>query len=657
MLEIQSKLQEKLRTAEETSAKQEKAIQEAAREQAAAIVADMEEKAAAMESALREREAQQAAMDEAKANSEKELKEELARKQELVAAEAAARKALEESTAANHSQMAEELAKLTREREAQETAIAQHKADVERLRTMEIEREKQAAQQSETQKELEEMRAKIQQMEMENSGRAPGALKRGMSAQGFNLFKPKEEMLVIAAKKMERAAKKGRTDPTALGRVLQTLPVLSACNDLRALTELEPANRALFHAMGGIYKMVDYLSPVGPQAPYATHIARTLPCVMDAEGRALFAEYATEADALGTTRIGYFNALLTSHDPDDKEHACQAIAAIAQDSAANRKAFMDHGIAAQVIAVLHETCQQQMPRQRLQRVVVMALSELAQDFEPFKETIRQQGAVRELLEMLTPSHDPFVIKETLALMGRITQGCVSVQKELAAMNAVDVYAKLLFATTLHDAAITELGALALVNLVSEMPAAMKVVAAHPRQRTIRFEMMASMARALASSMQRTKQEHSSMDGSKQFEFWGSSRKGAWEEGCAGGDRMHTSFVDNPQFILRAKPGTNLCLVLHDVDEDKRQREKVKTRPLFLRLCVTAASEDVRSMPLEFRRRPARPPARPAHRPRTHAPHPRLCAPPHAPYRSHRSPPPPPLNQPPTVEVRQYYRDL
>ena len=60
-------------------AKQEKAIQEAAREQAAAIVADMEEKAAAMESALREREAQQAAMDEAKANSEKELKEELAR--------------------------------------------------------------------------------------------------------------------------------------------------------------------------------------------------------------------------------------------------------------------------------------------------------------------------------------------------------------------------------------------------------------------------------------------------------------------------------------------------------------------------------------------------------------------------------------------------
>ena len=160
---------------------------------------------------------------------------------------------------------------------------------------------------------------------------------------------------------------------------------------------------------------------------------------------------------------------------------------------------------------------------------------------------------------------------------------------------------------------------------------------HPRQRTIRFEMMASMARALASSMQRNNStEHSSMpDGSKQFASGGRrARARKWEEGNAGGDRMHTSFVDNPQFILRAKPGTNLCLVLHDVDEDKRQREKVKTRPLFLRLCVTAASEDVRSMPLEFRRRP---PARPAHRPCTHAPYPRLCARPRSSYRCARGP--------------------
>ena len=69
-----------------------------------------------------------------------------------------------------------------------------------------------------------------------------------------------------------------------------------------------------------------------------------------------------------------------------------------------------------------------------------------------------------------------------------------------------------------------------------------------------------------------------MDGSKQFEFWGSSRKGAWEEGCAGGDRMHTSFVDNPQFILRAKPGTNLCLVLHDVEVPAVAHDNTLSRP-------------------------------------------------------------------------------
>ena len=45
------------------------------------------------------------------------------------------------------------------------------------------------------------------------------------------------------AKKMERKAKGGKTDPVALQRVISTLPVLSACNDLRALCELEATNR------------------------------------------------------------------------------------------------------------------------------------------------------------------------------------------------------------------------------------------------------------------------------------------------------------------------------------------------------------------------------------------------------------------------------
>ena len=37
----------------------------------------------------------------------------------------------------------------------------------------------------------------------------------------------------------------------------------------------------LFQQLNGVIKMVDYLAPHGPNAPYATHIARTLPAVMD----------------------------------------------------------------------------------------------------------------------------------------------------------------------------------------------------------------------------------------------------------------------------------------------------------------------------------------------------------------------------------------
>ena len=41
-----------------------------------------------------------------------------------------------------------------------------------------------------------------------------------------------------------RQARKGRrADPAAVTRILETLPVLSACNDLRALTDLEAAKQ------------------------------------------------------------------------------------------------------------------------------------------------------------------------------------------------------------------------------------------------------------------------------------------------------------------------------------------------------------------------------------------------------------------------------
>ena len=62
-----------------------------------------------------------------------------------------------------------------------------------------------------------------------------------------------------------------------------------------------------------------------------------------------------------------------------------------------------------------------------------------------------------------------------------------------------VYSQLLFAQ-MHDTAITELAALALVNLVSEVPKCMADVEQHPRFGAIRFELLASMARALSSSV-------------------------------------------------------------------------------------------------------------------------------------------------------------
>ena len=51
------------------------------------------------------------------------------------------------------------------------------------------------------------------------------------------------------------------------------------------------------HRLGGVARLVEYMRPRGQNAPYATVIARTLPCVMDAEGRRLFHEAASGVDA------------------------------------------------------------------------------------------------------------------------------------------------------------------------------------------------------------------------------------------------------------------------------------------------------------------------------------------------------------------------
>jgi len=56
--------------------------------------------------------------------------------------------------------------------------------------------------------------------------------------------------------------------------------------------------------------MVDYLRPRGQNAPYATIVARTLPCVLDARGRALFIEYSMGTNAEGEVRLRSLSALL-----------------------------------------------------------------------------------------------------------------------------------------------------------------------------------------------------------------------------------------------------------------------------------------------------------------------------------------------------------
>jgi hypothetical protein len=106
-----------------------------------------------------------------------------------------------------------------------------------------------------------------------------------------------------------------------------------------------------------------------------------------------------------------------------------------------------------------------------------------------------------------------------------------------------------------------------------VPSLLSTLEQNARYELIRFELLASMARALSSSMQRNQQTSSSLAGSADFRFWGSAIAAEWTDGNAGGDRKHASFVDNPQFLLRAPKGANVCLVLQDVDEAAREQAR------------------------------------------------------------------------------------
>jgi len=582
MVELQKKLQAKLLAAEKDKQSDQERVRREEAEAASEHITAAQDRAAALEQQIKETEAMHTAMNNEAMTKQAELEKKLAAYEEKSSAEAELRSMLEETTAGTSSRITLELEKIAREKEVAQKDIEATKVEHQRLESL-----TKSSTEVQLAADLEEAKRQLAQLEAERTARSP---EEYLDEFG-SIFKSVPKMIDEAERKLHIASLGSKVDAVGVAKVIQTLPVLVACNDLRALTELEPGNRTLFQNMGGITKMVDYLYPHGPQGPYATHVARTMPCVMDAAGRKLFHEYATQLDSAGEPRLKYLETLLDSTDPDDKEHACLAIAAIAQDYEPNRAAFFEHGISDKVSAVMADTCSQKMPRQRLQRVAIMALSELSMNYAPFKDSIVRARGVQLLLEQATPSHDPFVIKESLSCLGRLTQTHGPTQQELIRLDAMSIYSELLFAQ-MHDSAITELAALALVNLVSEAPECMPTLEKHPRYASIRFEMLASMARALYGSMLRAGSETAASAGSASFPFWGAAAVGEWKDGNAGGDRTHTSFVDNPQYILKAPPGANVCLVLHDVLEDQRQKDRSKSRPLFLRLCVTAATDEV-----------------------------------------------------------------
>lgn len=591
--EIQTKLEARLADADKNLALDEERIRN---ELAAKVEAErmaIEEKAKKMEVALRAAEAQSRAREEERQKREEELQEELRRKEATMRKEEDLREQMSAATAEENAELQQQMARLQQERREQDAEI--EKARQASARLVEVQKEARAAieAQGKQEQELAALKAQMAQMERDAAAKAqdePARLQKQLQSTG-QLYEPSAKMLAKAEIRLSRDAKgKRHGDAEAVGRILETLPVLSACNDLLHASELEPSNRTLFQSLGGVAKLVDYLRPKGQNAPYATIVARTLPCVLDAAGRTLFHKHASEVDKDGELRYRYLLSLLQSADPDDQENACLAIHGAATDCDDVRKACFDHGISAQVFGVLQEQSALPIPRQRLQRVVVMAMSELASGYEPYKELVRAHGGVPMLLSFLSPSHDEYLIKETLQLVGRMTQNCASIQAELQRHSAVERYATLLFAD-MHDVQISELAALALVNLISEVPQLLATLAADRRYPSIRYALLASMARALSSSMLRNGSTAMSMAGSADFAFWGGAAVGVWEDGNAGGDRKHTSFVDNPQFLLRARPGTNLIVLLQDTLEPSRERDKVKARPLFLRLCVAAASAE------------------------------------------------------------------
>jgi DNA repair exonuclease SbcCD ATPase subunit len=96
--------------------------------------------------------------------------------------------------------------------------------------------------------ELEKMRAQLATIAEAPTVRLRERLKG--EAGGGMLYETAEVMISMAEARLARHAQRGRRgDMAAVKQILETLPAPSACNDLRALTDLEGASRTLFQEM------------------------------------------------------------------------------------------------------------------------------------------------------------------------------------------------------------------------------------------------------------------------------------------------------------------------------------------------------------------------------------------------------------------------
>ena len=101
----------------------------------------------------------------------------------------------------------------------------------------------------EQEREMAKLREQIKDMEAERKLKEGGdsSSMRKQLQQSGTLYESAPSMITKTEVRMKlRARGKKMGDPEAVSNIMGNLPGLSACTDLRALTDLEPENRKLF---------------------------------------------------------------------------------------------------------------------------------------------------------------------------------------------------------------------------------------------------------------------------------------------------------------------------------------------------------------------------------------------------------------------------